>query len=307
LRYLLHGSNLPHLFMFKDIAKSLVIIKEIKDYILPLSEEEFFHLEKSILLEGCRDPLIAWQKKDDQLVLVDGHNRYRICKKHNLPFNVKKIDFKDIEEVKIWMVENQMGRRNMTPDQLSYYRGLKYLSLKKKKGGFYNVQSKGQKEFSTSEFLSAQFNISESTIKRDAKFAEGLNIIGLSNSNLKLNILTGKATVKKSDVQALTDARNPEKVNIRNEADLYNKAKAIKEEVLQQVEAKVKSIEKQKSEKVQEVLKSMEPVFLSREDRLKKIKGMIISAINRAITEKDSVAIKELKKLIDKLANELQD
>ena len=293
--------------MFNDIAKSLTIVKEIKDYILPLSDEEFFNLEKSILLEGCRDPLIAWQKKDDQLVLVDGHNRYKICKKNNIPFKVKKIDFKDIEEVKIWMVENQMGRRNLTPDQLSYYRGLKYLSLKKKKGGYDNVLSKGQNDFSTSEFLSAQFNISESTIKRDAKFAEGLNLIGHSNPNLKLNILIGKATVKKADVQVLTNAKNPEKLNIKNEADLYNKAKMIKEEFLQEVEAKVKEIEKQKSEKVQEVFKSMEPVFLSKEDRLKKIKGMIISAINRAITEKDSVVIKELKKLIDKLADELHD
>jgi|694.fasta_scaffold14082_2 hypothetical protein len=293
--------------MFNDIAKSLTIVKEIKDYILPLSDEEFFNLEKSILLEGCRDPLIAWQKKDDQLVLVDGHNRYKICKKNNISFKVKKIDFKDIEEVKIWMVENQMGRRNLTPDQLSYYRGLKYLSLKKKKGGYDNVLSKGQNDFSTSEFLSAQFNISESTIKRDAKFAEGLNLIGHSNPNLKLNILIGKATVKKADVQVLTNAKNPEKLNIKNEADLYNKAKMIKEEFLQEVEAKVKEIEKQKSEKVQEVFKSMEPVFLSKEDRLKKIKGMIISAINRAITEKDSVVIKELKKLIDKLADELHD
>jgi CRISPR/Cas system CMR subunit Cmr6 (Cas7 group RAMP superfamily) len=119
--------------------------------------------------------------------------------------------------------------------------------------------------------------------------------------------LIGKATVKKADVQVLTNAKNPEKLNIKNEADLYNKAKMIKEEFLQEVEAKVKEIEKQKSEKVQEVFKSMEPVFLSKEDRLKKIKGMIISAINRAITEKDSVVIKELKKLIDKLADELHD
>jgi allophanate hydrolase subunit 1 len=119
--------------------------------------------------------------------------------------------------------------------------------------------------------------------------------------------LTGKATVKKADVQALTNAKDPEKMGIKNEADLYNKAKQIREEVLQEVEAKVKKIEKQQSEKVQEILKSMEPVFLTREDRLKKIKGMIISAINRAITERDSVAIKELKKLVDKLAGELQD
>jgi len=256
--------------MFNDNANLLTILKEVREYILPLSNEEFFNLEKSILLEGCRDPLIAWQKKDDQLVLVDGHNRYKICKKNNIPFKVKKINFKDIEEVKIWMVENQMGRRNLTTDQMSYYRGLKYLSLKKKKGGYDNVLSKGQNDFSTSEFLAAQFNVSESTVKRDAKFAEGLNIVGFSNPNLKLNILTGKTMVKKADVQALTNAKDPERMKIRNEADLYNKAKTIKEEVLQEVEAKVKKIEKQKFEKVQEMLKSMEPVFLTREDRLKK-------------------------------------
>ena len=167
--------------------------------------------------------------------------------------------------------------------------------------------SKGQNDFSTSEFLAAQFKVSESTVKRDAKFAEGLNIVGLSNPNLKLNILTGKAMVKKADVRTLTNAKDLEKMKIRNEADLYNKAKTIKEEVLHEVEAKVKKIEKQKFEKVQEILKSMEPVFLTREDRLKKIKGMIISAINRAIIERNSVAIKELKKLIDKLSVVLLD
>jgi hypothetical protein len=72
--------------MFNDTSNLLTILKEIKDYILPLSEEEFFNLEKSILLEGCRDPLIAWQRKNDQLVLVDGHNRYKICKKNNITY-----------------------------------------------------------------------------------------------------------------------------------------------------------------------------------------------------------------------------
>mgnify|MGYP002336488951 CR=1 FL=1 len=75
------------------------------------------------------------------------------------------------------MVDNQIGRRNLTADQMSYYRGLKYLALKKAKGGYENIKSKGKTEISTSKFLSEQFNVSESTIKRDARFAEGLNTI----------------------------------------------------------------------------------------------------------------------------------
>lgn len=288
-------------------TKQITILKKISDYIIPLGEEELFQLERNILQEGCREPLIVWHKSDDQLILVDGHNRYKICQKHGLPYKIKEVSFKDLEEVKVWMVDNQMGRRNLTPDQLSYYRGLKYLTLKNKKGGYKNVQSKGQNETSTSDLISKHFNVSKSTVKRDAKFAEGLDIISLSNPKLKVKILTGESKVKKADVQTLSSAKNPEKLTIKNEADLYNKAKIIREAVLDDVESKINKIEKGKVEQAQSLLKNLEPVFLNREDRLRKIKGMIISAINRAINEKDVAAIKELKKLIDRLANEIFD
>lgn len=289
------------------LDKSITISKEIRDYIIPLADEELFQLEKNILSEGCREALIVWEKPDGQLVLVDGHNRYKICQKNNLPFKIKKVKFKDQDEVKVWMVDNQIGRRNLTPDQSSYYRGLKYLSLKKKRGGYDNVKSKGQNETSTSEIIAGQFNVSESTIKRDAKFAEGLNIIGRTNPKLKTKILTGEANVKKADVQVLSSAKNPDKLTFKNEADLYNKAKIIKETILKDVEDNIKKIEQEKVSRNQEIIKNAEPAFLNRDDKVRKIKGMIISGINRAIAEKDADAIKELKKLIDRLANELLD
>lgn len=290
----------------KELKSSLTVLKEIKDYIIPLSEEEVMQLEKNILSEGCRDPLIVW-KKNDQLVLIDGHNRYKICQKHNIPFQIKKMQFKDLEEVKVWMVDNQMGRRNLTQDQLSYYRGLKYLSLKKKKGGYNYVLSKGQSDVATSEFLADQFNVSESTVKRDAKFAEGLNIIYRTNPTLKTKILTGEAKVKKSDVQTLANAKNPDKIVIKNEGDLYNKARIIRDAVLEEVEVEIKNIQKEKIKKAQQILHDSEPVFIGRDDRLRKIKGMIISSINKAINDRDITAIKELKKLIERLEDELFD
>ena len=285
--------------------KSITILKEIREYIIPLSDEELFQLEKNILKEGCREPLTVWPKSSTQLVLIDGHNRYKICEKHNIGFKVREISFKDIEEVKVWMVENQMGRRNLTPDQMSYYRGLKYLALKKRKGGYENVKSKGQSDTSTSEILATQFNVSESTVKRDAKFAEGLEIVGRSNPRLKMKILTGEAKVKKADVQCLSSAKHPDRIAIKNEADLYNKAKRIHDELLSEVESKVKEIQGARVKNAQETLKNMEPLFVNPEDRVKNIKGMIISAINEAIREKNASSIKKLKKLVDRLANEL--
>ena len=283
------------------IDESFTIVKELKDLIIPLGPEELSLLEKSILKEGCREPLTVWQKNGSQVVLVDGHNRFKICEKHKIPFKVRKVKFNSLEEAKVWMIDNQMGRRNLTPDQMSYYRGIKYLSLRKKKGGYENVKAKGQSETRTTEIVAKLFNVSDSTVKRDAKFAEGLDIVGRTNAKLKLKILTGDVKVKKSDIQALSNSKNPEKLTIKNEADLFNKAQIIKNEILTQVETDLKGLKKHKEKD----LEDPKPIFLNKEDRLKRIKGMILSAINRAINAKDIKAIGELKKLIERLENEL--
>lgn len=288
--------------------EKITVSKEFSDFISPLSEEEFQLLEASILSEGCRDPLTVWQK-NDSLVLIDGHNRYKICSKNQIQFKVRKLQFEYADEAKEWMINNQLGRRNLSPDQLSYYRGLKYLTLKRAKGGYANVLSKGQNDQSTSEILASQFKVSESTVKRDAKFAEGVNIIGRTNPVLKKKILSGEAKIKKSDIQVLPEARDPEKITIKNEADLFNKAKRIRDELLAEVERDIKNLDQSKIEiakkKASDYFDAKEPVFAEKNDRLKRIKGRIISAINKAINEHDVNAIKELKRLIERLSDEL--
>ncbi|MEP6736729.1 MAG: ParB/Srx family N-terminal domain-containing protein [Chryseolinea sp.] len=284
-----------------SVEQPITILKELREHIIPLGDMELSQLERSLIAEGCREPLMVWEKSPGQLVLVDGHNRYKLCQKNNIPYKTKKIKFNNVEEAKVWMIDNQIGRRNLTPDQMSYYRGLKYNSLKKKKGGYDYVKSKGQNEISTSELIAKNFNVSESTIKRDAKFAEGLDIVGRSNPKLKTKILIGEAKVKKGDVQLLTDAKNADRLTIKNEADLFNKAKIIRNEILNAVASDLK-VMKMASKKEEETATL---TFLNKDDRLKRIKGLILSAINKAINDKDAKAIKELKKLVDKLEVEL--
>lgn len=89
--------------------KNIKIKPEFKSLIPPLEEAEAKQLEQNLINEGCRDPLVEWQG-----FLVDGHNRYEICTKHNLPFEVISKDFKTEAEARIWMRQNQMGRRNLT-------------------------------------------------------------------------------------------------------------------------------------------------------------------------------------------------
>lgn len=87
---------------------NLKIDSEFKSLIPPLTSEEFEKLEESILNEGCRDSLVVWQG-----ILIDGHNRYEICKKHNIEFSTVEREFEDRNDVIIWMIQNQLGRRNL--------------------------------------------------------------------------------------------------------------------------------------------------------------------------------------------------
>lgn len=277
------------------------MLDELKEFISPLTKEEFNQLKENLISEGCRDPLMVWEKSDRDYVLVDGHNRYKICQEFDISFEVKSLKFDNIDQAKFWMINNQLGRRNLNPDQMSYYRGLKYESLKKKRGGYEFVESVGQNELPTYTKLAAEFNVSESTIKRDAKFARGLSFIGRVNPKLKGKILSGETKIKKADIILFSDIDEGEIKSIKNEADLYNKATQIRNRILTDIEKKLKRDKEEKIKKAQEELKSRDVLFTNQKERINRIKGAIISAINRAIQDKDIKAMSELKALIEKL------
>lgn len=85
------------------------IDEEFKNLIPKLTNEEFRQLEENIIAEGCREPIITWNN-----IIIDGHNRYQICNKHNINFKINNKEFKDREEVKMWIIKNQFGRRNLS-------------------------------------------------------------------------------------------------------------------------------------------------------------------------------------------------
>lgn len=90
----------------------MIIDVEFEGLIPPLTDKEYSGLEQSIINEGCRDALICWGD-----ILVDGHNRYRICEKHNLPFKTVNKDFENKNEAKLWILQNQLARRNLNDFQ----------------------------------------------------------------------------------------------------------------------------------------------------------------------------------------------
>jgi N6-adenosine-specific RNA methylase IME4 len=90
------------------------ILQELESLIPPLSNEEFKQLERNILEEGIREPLITWNG-----ILIDGHNRYRIAQEHDMNYETLEKEFDNINRVKEWMINNQFGRRNLSNYQRS--------------------------------------------------------------------------------------------------------------------------------------------------------------------------------------------
>jgi hypothetical protein len=94
--------------------KKLKIDPELRDLLPPLTGEEKTQLEKNLLNNGYDKnfPIITWNG-----FIVDGHNRYDICLKYNIEYIDRYISYETKEEVMSWMIDTQLGRRNLTPIQ----------------------------------------------------------------------------------------------------------------------------------------------------------------------------------------------
>lgn len=93
---------------------ALTVDDDFRSLIPPLTDDEYSRLERSIIAEGVRDPIITWNG-----TIVDGHNRYRICQEHGIAFKTAEIVFGSKDAAKIWIIENQFGRRNLNSYQKS--------------------------------------------------------------------------------------------------------------------------------------------------------------------------------------------
>lgn len=102
-------------------SDELIIDKEFEGLLPVLTPDESENLEQSILKNGLLDPIKIWEEpKTGRFIIIDGHNRYRILKKNNISLNYwdYKIIYADElptrDDVKRWMLEQQLGRRNLS-------------------------------------------------------------------------------------------------------------------------------------------------------------------------------------------------
>ena len=184
---------------------------EFKDLIPPLTREEYVGLEQSILVEGVRDPLVVWMPED---VLVDGHNRFDIAGKYKLEYQVREIEFKDKSHAKLWIIDNQLNRRNLgifVKAELALKKKeliskqAKQRQLRKPKDSVVQISAQ-QKGFKTRDELAKIANVSHDTICKTEK------IIDSKDENLINQCRKGEKTINKAykEVKAKTKEKERE-------------------------------------------------------------------------------------------------
>lgn len=107
---------------------NIKIDEEFRQLVPPQRPDENQLLEESLLKNGYDPayPIIAWDG-----FLIDGHNRYDLCKKHGIEFTFLEKDFENRHDVINWIIDNQLSRRNITDDQRAYLIGKRYKEEKK--------------------------------------------------------------------------------------------------------------------------------------------------------------------------------
>ena len=187
---------------------ALKIDPEFHGKIPPLTFEELNQLEANILRDGrIINPIIVWRG-----LIVDGHNRYTIAKKHpEIPFTVHEKEFANRYEAIIWICKNQLGRRNLTPEQKYYLMGKQYEAEKAAHGG--DRKSTDAKSSSlkanlidstkTCDRIAEENGVSKDTVIRASRYMKGVEIAEELIPSLKQSILSGQTKVSKADMHRL--------------------------------------------------------------------------------------------------------
>ena len=192
----------------------LTIDPEFANKIPPLREEELKQLEENILADGVViNPLIVWDG-----VIVDGHNRYRILQKHpEIQFTTYEKKFTDRYAAIAWICKNQLGRRNLTPQQFKYLIGLQYEAEKcssNYNGNRFTSLDKSRcvqnehtyKPERTAERIARENNLSGSYVRRAEHFAKGVDAAEKVAPGIKQEILSGSIKPTEKAVAAIAKA-----------------------------------------------------------------------------------------------------
>lgn len=220
------------------MSKALIIDKEFKSLIPPLTPEEFNQLEQNCLKDGILESIKTWND-----VIIDGHNRHEIANKNGLDFAVTELNFENRTDAIEWIILHQLGRRNLTEEQKAYLRGKRYENEKLRAGTRTDLSQKLEK-VETHKKLAEEYNVSKNTILNDADFAKGIDLLP---EERKTEVLSGKSELKKQEVQQIGKIRQQVEKQVKADAVMRTD-----EDIQAEIEVKAKELAAKEVRRIEE-------------------------------------------------------
>ena len=198
------------------MLRRLKIDPEFQSKIPPLTFEELNLLETNILEEGrILNPLIVWNG-----LIVDGHNRFAILKNHpEIKYTVLEKEFANRYEAIVWICKNQLGRRNLTPEQRRYLVGKQYEAEKRAHGGSRKMEEEqpschgdnltGQTK--TCERIAQENGVNWRSVIRSEKFARNVDAAEAAVPGTRAKILSGEVKPTAAELAAVSHATPEER------------------------------------------------------------------------------------------------
>ena len=211
---------------YTSAKRSPVILPEMAELLPPLSAEQSAALEADLIKNGCYAPIIV----NEDMVIIDGHNRRALCEKHDLPYTMAVFSFEDLLEAKQWALDTQKGRRNLEKWEL----GKIALKLKPE------IEAKARANQGTRTDLSATLPESSDAVDTRKELAEA---VGLGERTM------GKVMqIDENAPEAIKEALDKKELSINKGYDLTRQLQDVPEDQREQAAAELLEYEKAKKD-----------------------------------------------------------
>ena len=238
--------------IYSSTERTPVVLPEMAELLPPLTGEQLSALETDILANGCYSPVIV----NEDMVIIDGHNRQSLCEKHGLPYQMAVFSFGDLLEAKQWALDTQKGRRNLDKWEL----GKIALRLKP------DIEARAKENMGTRTDLSATLPKGSEPVDTRKELADA---VGLGERTM------GKVMqIDEHAPAAVKDALDNGDLSINQGYNITRQVQELPEEQREEVAAQAVALEKAKKESRQADAES---------DRRHKIAGLFCKAFERAV------------------------
>ena len=176
---------------------------------VPAPADHIKRLEKEIIKTGATKPVMTWRG-----YIVDGHKRYEIFHRHNIPFFKYDLELETRYDVMEWICDKSLRRQDLSEEYRKYFIGKKMLLRYKKfefKEGLEQAdaeQEGGSALPETKYKIAAQigkaYHLSYGTVKKYSQYTTAIDAIRKYEPSIAENILSGKVRVSHENVVSVS-------------------------------------------------------------------------------------------------------